>query len=612
MAKKAPIAKKSTPAPNAAKAPATAPSSKETAKRRDALRDTVEKHGLSYRKLAMESSVKERLIRLTVENDGELSEAAWQALAASCPPETPLHQLLAPVVSAPIAKVPAKPEAPALQSAAEALSHVIRVPLKLLRENPHNYRQTYDPGAMKELEDSILAEGVLQNLVTFPISKDGTYTINSGNRRFRALKGLEAKRKIDGDYLVHIFPKKMTADEALALAIVENLQRQDVDPLEEADGFAQLEKLKWSTERIADFVGIARRTVQDRLQLAKGLFDEGRAALREKKITIDQARAIVTCPDAKLQTEMLAAATRQYAPLDGPQLRAWLKSRLPSVKHAGFDLELYKGEYVGAGKDRLFVDKEAFIKLQRQAAKDLAAELRKTWSKVTLIKENGYFWASDYVKEEDPAKGQAFVEIDERSGWKIKTHKGYAPKPDADLDELEGDDEEAAQRAAAQAKLREERQEALKTFSTALEDKFRERPANLLRITLLAMMLSYEIDLEICAPELQANTEDMKLLAEKLDMEEIKIDWNGVGSLEVADRIWRGLLNKSDGWVYEMIASFCARDIMGRLEYSQVADVNKLIVDSFGVEIPAPLRAHEAKPDEATETREPTDVEMAS
>tara|TARA_R110002074_G_scaffold253081_4_gene425105 strand:+ start:7280 stop:9229 length:1950 start_codon:yes stop_codon:yes gene_type:complete len=613
-AAKAAGAAKSTPKAKPAKAhpPTKAQADKpllfpaEAKARRDALRETIEQHRIGYPTLARDSGVAQRLIRLAVENNGDLSEADWQAVAVACPSVSPLHVMLIGAASVPVAQTGTDtntgaapfPSAPA----AAGRSHIIRVPLKLLRENPENYRETYDDGAISELAASIKAEGVLQNLVTFPADAKGIYTVNSGNRRFRALKLLEKRRDIDDSYLVHIYPKQMTQDEALALAIVENLQRQDVDALEEAEGFARLVKMGWSTEKISNSVGIAQRTVQDRLQLATGLFADARRALQTKKITIDQARAIVTAPTVTLQKELIERANLYGKPQPAEDLRKWLKSTLPPVSVAGFELELYKGAFVGEGKSRLFADVDAFDKLQREAAKAQVKALRPSFDKVTLLKAGDYFASWKYSAAPKGTAGEAVVEVDSHSR-KIVVHKGLVAKDAgraAKKDDAPEDEAEREAFEAAREKARAARDEALQSFAQSLSMCWNTRPTHLMRLTLFGALVDYHVDIDCDFPHVEPSDDDLTVLLAALELSDMRPadvkHFSGVDDSDDLEKVWTTLLALPDAEITNLFVGLCVRGTAQR--YSQqrsIAVLDCTLLTSMGVGIPAVLLPAEAE-----------------
>lgn len=498
------------------------------------------------------------------------------------------------------------------EAAAGALSKVIRVPFKRLRENPANYRKTYDEAAIAELAESILAEGLLQNLVTFPADAKGNYVINSGNRRFRALQLLLKRKKIDEEYLVHIYPKNMTDAEALALAIVENLQRQDVDPMEEAEGFKRLRTLNWSTDQIAKAVGLKQRTVQDRLQLAEGLLAEARKALRDKKITLDHARAIVTAPTAELQRELVQLATRSWSPFNAEELRRHLRSHLPKVSDAAFDLALYKGEFVGEGKGQLFADKGEFVRLQKQHAKKLLKELKEKWKAASIV---GYFHRADYKTENDPAKGEAFIVFSEYRPESIQILEGFVRKdgrqPDAETDDEEdGDCEPGSVRAAREASEFAKAQEAKeKEFASDLKGRLASSPTFILRHAIFRSLLGWEMsgaDLVnigspwpvIDAVRSALGMPDLLPVPAKETREdsiEYGVDTTGVKDAAIASVVWERLAALPDNTILDLFASIVACDaenMVGEWSYG-VEPTDRTVFGAIGLEFPEWLRSEE-------------------
>lgn len=611
---KSPKAKPAKTHPAIKAAPSTAPQAAVAKAMRDALRETVEQHRIGYPTLARDSGVAQRLIRLAVENDGNMSDTEWLAIALALRDgDTPFKRLWEEKFGTLTPTIPA-PDTPPVTPAAAGRSHIIRVPLKLLRENPQNYRETYDEKAIGELAASIMAEGVLQNLVTFPADAKGLYIVNSGNRRFRALKLLEKRREIDDTYLVHIYPKQMTQDEALALAIVENLQRQDVDALEEAEGFARLVKMGWSTEKISKSVGIAQRTVQDRLQLATGLFADARRALQTKKITIDQARAIVTAPTEALQKKLIEQANLHGKPQPAEELRKWLKNNLPLVSAAGFDLALYTGAFLGEGKTRLFADVEAFDKLQREAAKAQVKELRKTFDKVTLLKAGDYFTSWKYTKAPEGTAGEAVVEVD-TSSRKIVVHKGIIAKVSNTARITQAAPQDEATREAFEAareKARAERDDAVQTFAQNLSLRWNTRPAHLMRLTLLGTLVDYTVDIDCDFPQVEPSDDDLTVLLTALELSDMRPvetqHFSGLDDSHDIEKAWSALLALPDSEIIGLFVGLCVRGTAQRYANRSFAALDRKLLTDMGVEIPPallpvePTAADDAAPEDEDET----------
>jgi len=165
-----------------------------------------------------------------------------------------------------------------------------------------NPRKTFDKDSLAELAENIKNQGLLQPITVRPvpeeasvkINKDGStsefkYEIVCGERRFRACKlnGME--------YILGIV-REMSDEEAYDAMITENLQRRDVDPIEEAFAFSELMKRGGKTKDIAARFGKSERFVQDRVRL-NGLIDELKTVLREGRMPIRAAYLIAKFSD---------------------------------------------------------------------------------------------------------------------------------------------------------------------------------------------------------------------------------------------------------------------------------------------------------------------------
>ncbi|MGD8812997.1 MAG: ParB/RepB/Spo0J family partition protein [Anaerolineales bacterium] len=177
---------------------------------------------------------------------------------------------------------------------------VLQVSVDLIHPNPRQPRVNMDPEALKELADSILEHGVIQPLV---VSRDESmqgYVLIAGDRRLQAarLAGLES---------VPVLVRQTNDQQRLEIALVENLQRIDLNPLESAQGYLMLsEDFDLSHEEIAKRVGKSRTTVTNTLRLLK-LSKAVRDALIEGLISEGHARAILPLPSASAQSAALRA-----------------------------------------------------------------------------------------------------------------------------------------------------------------------------------------------------------------------------------------------------------------------------------------------------------------
>ncbi|HYW85461.1 MAG TPA: ParB/RepB/Spo0J family partition protein [Spirochaetia bacterium] len=164
-------------------------------------------------------------------------------------------------------------------------SAVAEVRLSLLKPNPHQPRQEFDDASLRELADSIQEKGVLQPILA-EADQAGAYFIIAGERRVRAarLAGLEK---------IPVIVRQFSAQEKLEIALIENVQREDLTPIEQGLAYRRLmEMANLSQEQIAQKVGKDRSTVANVLRLLK-LPPEAQDALARGSITAGHARALL-------------------------------------------------------------------------------------------------------------------------------------------------------------------------------------------------------------------------------------------------------------------------------------------------------------------------------
>ena len=167
-----------------------------------------------------------------------------------------------------------------------------RVPVAFLRRNPRNPRRNFSDTEIEELAASIKERGVIQPIVVRPVRGTAdSFEIIAGERRWRA-----AQRA--GLHDVPIIAVEVTDDEALQLAIIENVQRTDLNPLEEAFGYQTLANDFGHThDDIAKIVGKSRAHVSNTLRLLK-LSEEVQAYIHSGKLTAGHARMLIGQPNA--------------------------------------------------------------------------------------------------------------------------------------------------------------------------------------------------------------------------------------------------------------------------------------------------------------------------
>ncbi len=244
-----------------------------------------------------------------------------------------------------------------------------------------NPRKFFDDTTIEELAQSIKTDGLLQNLVVAkPKGKAKKHNIIAGERRFRAISHLISKGELDKDFPVRVEIKEnLTDDEALRIATVENVQRENLSPLEEADALAALVKNGEELDNIVAQTGLSVATIRRRLTLLN-LSDKVKEALAEKQITLSQAEAL-TIGKHEDQDEVLDDVIEGYytAP---DEIKDKLVGDLPSLSMAIFPQEQYTGTFT---KDLLaeenatyFDDVEQFETLQKQEAEQKVAEYAQT------------------------------------------------------------------------------------------------------------------------------------------------------------------------------------------------------------------------------------------
>ncbi|HWL30584.1 MAG TPA: ParB/RepB/Spo0J family partition protein [Xanthobacteraceae bacterium] len=166
-----------------------------------------------------------------------------------------------------------------------------KVPIEFVRANPRNPRKLFTDAELTELTDSIRERGIIQPIVVRSRGADH-YEIIAGERRWRA-----AQRA--GLHDVPVVVLDVSDAEALELAIVENVQRADLNPLEEANGYRQLaEEFNHSQDDIAKIVGKSRSHVANTLRLLL-LPERVKAYINEGKLTAGHARMLVGQPNAE-------------------------------------------------------------------------------------------------------------------------------------------------------------------------------------------------------------------------------------------------------------------------------------------------------------------------
>ena len=221
-------------------------------------------------------------------------------------------------------------------------------PIEKIRPNPDQPRKHIDQDSLEGLAGSIKEKGILQPLVVWEV--DGSYELIVGERRWRAAQkaGLKA---------VPVVIKDVSPDELLELALVENIQREDLNPLEEAMAYNRLiDEMGLTQSQVASRVGRERSTVANFLRLLQ-LPDYAQADLLDGRLSMGHARAILMLEDPESRKELrdqiiktdlsvrqAEALARRLA--KGKRLGARVRREDPDIKNLCEDLTCRLGSKV--------------------------------------------------------------------------------------------------------------------------------------------------------------------------------------------------------------------------------------------------------------------------
>jgi len=176
-----------------------------------------------------------------------------------------------------------------------------KVPIEFLKPNPRNPRKTFADAELGELAASVKQHGVIQPIVVRPVKGAADrYEIIAGERRWRA-------SQLAGLHEVPIVPVEVSDSDALEIMIIENVQREDLNAMEEAQGYHALaEEFKRSQEEIARDVGKSRSHVANMMRLMK-LPAEVQALIATGDLSAGHARALIGVPDPLASAKRIVA-----------------------------------------------------------------------------------------------------------------------------------------------------------------------------------------------------------------------------------------------------------------------------------------------------------------
>ncbi len=232
---------------------------------------------------------------------------------------------------------------------------VIDLPLESIEPNPFQPRRVYDPAALETLAASIAEHGVIQPLLVRPVARG--YQLIAGERRLRASQMVGLTR-------VPVVVRQASDEQALLLALLENLQREDLNPLEEAKAFQRLmDEFSLSHEDIAAGVGKDRSTVVNTLRLLK-LPDLIQDDLAAGLLSAGHARALLALGSAPLIRQARDLILKQHLSVRATERLVKNLLKAPKAKRLDPDKA-----YIDSLADQLRANLGTKVEIKRKAKK---------------------------------------------------------------------------------------------------------------------------------------------------------------------------------------------------------------------------------------------------
>ncbi len=185
------------------------------------------------------------------------------------------------------------------ESVVEAARGLKMVPVADLSPNPRNPRRMFAESELEDLARSIAEKGVLQPIVARPTDEPGRYEIVAGERRWRAAQKA-------GVHEIPVVVRDLSEAEALEVALIENIQRSDLNAVEEAAGYAQLmEQFGYTQQQLADTLGKSRSHIANTLRLLN-LPQDVRQMIIDGELSAGHARALIATDDPSSLAKKIA------------------------------------------------------------------------------------------------------------------------------------------------------------------------------------------------------------------------------------------------------------------------------------------------------------------
>ncbi len=192
-------------------------------------------------------------------------------------------------------------EAPAHEESANEIGEISYLPPSMVEPNPRQPRQHFDESELKELADSIATLGVLQPVLVRKTAQAGRYEIVAGERRWRASQRANLQQ-------IPVVIREFDDREMLEVALVENLQRSNLNPVEEARAYQRLsEEFNLTQQEVAERVGKDRVSVTNAMRLLK-LTPEVLALCESRQLSMGHARTLLSIKDGAAQSRLAKKA----------------------------------------------------------------------------------------------------------------------------------------------------------------------------------------------------------------------------------------------------------------------------------------------------------------
>ncbi|OGB89498.1 hypothetical protein A2625_01100 [candidate division WOR-1 bacterium RIFCSPHIGHO2_01_FULL_53_15] len=203
---------------------------------------------------------------------------------------------------------------------------IVNVDINNVMPNPRQPRTRFPKEALHDLSESIKAQGVIEPILTR--MRDGKYELVAGERRLRAAK-------MAGISVIPAIVKDFNDEQSLALSLIENLQREDLNPMDEAEGYARLTaEFGLTQEAVAKQVGKDRSTVANMIRLLS-LPKQIKESLHKEEITVGHARPLLTVEDADKQLHFWHEIVKGGLSVRDTEILVTGKEEKPKAKKGG-------------------------------------------------------------------------------------------------------------------------------------------------------------------------------------------------------------------------------------------------------------------------------------